>query len=135
MFQSYFVRDFPYGTDPSISVLNQDITNAFNLVDYTISQSFWPDQNSFNIAYFYLAAHFLVVNLRNSSQGISGQYAWLTNSKAAGGISQGIAIPERIMQNPDFAQYFTTNYGAQYMSMLWPNLSAQVFTVAGRTKP
>lgn len=129
------MRDFPYGTDPSIAVLDQDITNAFNIVDYNINSGFWPDQNSYNVAYLYLAAHFLCINLRNSSQGISGAWSWLSSSKGAGGISQGISIPQRVLDNPNLAQYASTNYGAMYLHLLWPHLTAQTFAVAGRPHP
>lgn len=134
-FQAQFVRDFPYGTDPSVSVLPVDIVNAFNLVDITINPALWANQTQFTIAYCYLAAHFLVLNLRASSQGLNGQWNWAENSKAVAGVSEGFEIPERIKNNPDFMQYYKTNYGAMYMGLLWPLLCGQTFTVMGRTKP
>ena len=81
-FQTQFVRDFPYGTDPQTSVLDTDIVNAFNLVDMSINQELWSNQIAFQIAYGYYAAHFLVLNLRASSQGLNGQYNWAQNSKS-----------------------------------------------------
>ncbi len=134
-FQSQFIRDFPYGTDPNTSVLDQDITNAFNMVDYQINSDFFPDQNSYNMGYLYLAAHFLVLNLRNSSQGLSGQYTWLQQSKSVGGVSEGFAIPQRVLDNPDFAMFFKTSYGAMYFQMVWPNLSGQMFAAYRGTQP
>lgn len=134
-FQAQFVRDFPYGTDPNTSVLPVDITNAFNLVDMAINQALWDNQTAYNIGYNYLAAHFLVLNLRASSQGINGQYNWMQNSKSVGSVSESFTIPQRVIDNPDFAQYFKTNYGAMYMQLLWPKLCGQIFTVFGHTKP
>lgn len=134
-FKVQFNRDFPYGTDPATSILDTDITNAFNLVDISINQGLWSDQTSFQIAYGYLAAHFLVLNIRASSQGLSGQYNWAQNSKSVQGVSEGFAIPQRIIDNPDFMAYTKTNYGAMYLNLVWPLLSGQMFTVYGRTKP
>lgn len=134
-FKTQFTRDFPYGTDPSVSVLDTDILNAFNLVDITINQCLWPDQTSYKIAYGYLAAHFLVLNLRASSQGVNGQWDWLNASKGVGGVSQSFQIPQRVQDNPDFAQYYKTHYGAMYMNLAWSLLSGQMFSVCGRTKP
>ena len=37
-FQSQFSRDFPYGSDPTTSVLDSDITYAFTMVNFNISQ-------------------------------------------------------------------------------------------------
>lgn len=130
-----FTRDFPYGTDPNVAVLDTDITSAFNEVDITINPGMWCSQQAYSIGYLYLAAHLMVLNLRNSSQGLNGQYNWLQASKGVSSVSEGFDIPQRIKDNPDFAQYFKTNYGAKYLNMLWPQLGGVFFTVAGRTKP
>lgn len=134
-FKAQFVRDFRYGTDINENVIDSDIANAFNVVDTMINQSLWSNQTSYQIAYLYLAAHYMCLNLRSSSQGINGQYNWAQNSKAVGGITESFTIPQRIIDNPDFMAYTKTNYGAFYLNMLWPKLAGQMFTVYGRTKP
>ena len=133
-FQSQFVRDFPYGTDPNVSVLNVDIINAFNLVDISINPSLWPNQTAYTIGYLYLAAHYLVLALRSASQGLNGQYNWAQNSKSVASVSESFSIPQRILDNPDFMALTKTNYGAQYLNLLWPYLAGQMFSVAGRSK-
>jgi len=134
-FKQQFIRDFPYGTDPNVSVLDGDIINAFNLVDISINEGLWSDQTSYQIAYGYLAAHFLVLNLRASSQGLNGQWSWAQNSKSVGAVSEAFSIPQRILDNPDFMAYTKTNYGAMYLNLVWPLLSGQMFSVCGRTLP
>jgi hypothetical protein len=134
-FKNQFVRDFPYGTDMTIAVLDSDIASAFQQVNLAMNQALWGDQGSYTLAYLYLAAHYLVLNLRASSQGLNGQWTWLQNNKAAGPVSEGFEIPQRIKDNPDFAAYYKTHYGAQYMNWLWPQLSGQVFAVAGTSWP
>lgn len=134
-FQAQFFRDFPYGTDPNVSVLDQDITLAFANVDITINQDLWPTQSAYTIGYNLLAAHFMVLNLRASSQGLNGQYNWAQNSKSVAGVSEGFTIPQRIIDNPDFMAYTKTNYGAAYLNLLWPLLTGQCFAVAGSTRP
>lgn len=134
-FKAQFFRDFPYSTDLTVGVLDLDITNAFNMVDITINQAMWDNQTAYTIAYCLLAAHFLVLNIRASSQGLNGQYNWMQNSKAVGPVSESFTIPQRVIDNPDFAQYFKTNYGAQYMQLIWPQLSGQIFSVCGSTRP
>lgn len=133
-FKAQFVRDFPYGTDPNVAVLDQDITNAFNMVDININQALWPTQTAYTIAYCLLAAHFMVLNLRASSQGLNGQFNWAQNSKSVGAVSEAFTIPQRLIDNPDFMAYSKTNYGAQYLNMLWPLLSGQMFIVHGSTR-
>ena len=134
-FQAQFLRDFPYSNDINAGVTPTDIVNAFNMVDITINQNLWGTQTAYNLGYLLLAAHFLCLNLRAASQGMNGQYGWLQNSKSVGSVSESFTIPQRLIDNPDFSQYFKTNYGAQYMQLVWPLLAGQMFTVCGRTKP
>lgn len=134
-FKTQFFRDFPYGTDQNVAVLDQDILNAFNQCDITINAQLWPNQSAYNYGYLLLAAHYLVLALRASSQGLNGQYNWAQNSKAVGSVNEAFQIPQRLIDNPDFMAYAKTNYGAQYLNILWPYLCGQMFSVAGRTKP
>lgn len=132
-FKSFFVRDFPYGDDPNVAILDADIVKAFLFTNVNFSQALWADQGSYNVAYFLLSAHYLVMNLRASSQGINGQFNFLQQSKSVAAVAEAFAIPQRVLDNPDWAILCKTNYGAQYIQLLLPQLSGQVFAVAGRT--
>jgi hypothetical protein len=134
-FQQTFARDFPYGTDVNTSVVDSDITSAFQLANMTFNPGLFGDQGTQTTAYLYLSAHFLVLNLRASSQGINGQYPWLQTAKAAGSVSEGFQIPQRILDNPVFAMLAKTNYGARYLEMVLPKLAGQVLIVCGGTQP
>lgn len=134
-FKAQFVRDFPYGTDPNVSVLDNDILMGMNLATYSINPDLWPDQGTYQMAYNLLSAHFMVLNLRASSQGLNGQYNWTQNSKSVDGVTESFTIPQRIIDNPDFMAYTKTNYGAMYLNLVWPLLAGQMFSVYGRTKP
>lgn len=131
-FKTYFHRDFPFGEDPD-SVMDIDIEKALDLAKCNINMSIFCEQDCFNVAYLNLAAHFLVTNLRNSSQGLNGQYAWLTTSKSVGNVSIGSSVPQEILNNPLLAMYSKTNYGAMYLQLLAPLLTGVIFTVPGRT--
>lgn len=135
-FKSYFFRDFPYTSDGDLTgVTDADITNAMQLCSVNFNEGLFADQQTYQVAFLLLSAHFLVMNLRASSQGIAGQYEWLQSSKSAGSVSEGLSIPQRILDNPEFAMLSKTNYGAQYLMMILPQLSGQVFIVCGRTTP
>lgn len=134
-FKEYFYRDFPYGTDPETSVLDQDITKAFVMVNVNFSECLFADQGSYSVGYLLLAAHYLVMNLRASSQGLSGQFSFQEQSKSVGSVSQAFAIPQRILDNPDWAILCKTNYGAQFIQLILPQLTGQVFNVYGSTRP
>ena len=134
-FQNYFVRDFPYGIDPNTTVLDSDISKAFGQVAFNINPKLFDNQANYTVGYLLLAAHYLVIDLRMSSQGMNGQYGFLENSKSVGNVSQAFAIPQRILDNPTFAMYTKTNYGAKYLELLLPNLCGQVFSARGYTHP
>lgn len=134
-FKSYFTRDFPYGTDPNTSVLDADIGKAYGQVNFAINPGLFSNQANYTLGYLWLAAHWLVTDLRASSQGISGQYSWLQTNKAVGSVSEGLQVPDRILANPLFAMYSKTNYGAKYLQLLLPGLTGQIIIAYGHTKP
>ncbi len=134
-FKDFFSRDFPYGTDPSVAILDTDIGKAFQFVNINVNQALFQDQGSYNIGYLLLSAHYLVMNLRASSQGINGQFAFLESSKSVGSVSQSFAIPQRVLDNPDWAVLMKTNYGAQFLQLILPQLAGNIFISYGRTLP
>jgi hypothetical protein len=119
----------------SVAVLPQDITNAFNLVDMKINPALWDNQISYTLAYLLLAAHYMCLALRASSQGLNGQYNWVQNSKAVGSVNESFTIPQRVIDNPELMMLTKTNYGAQYLELLLPQLAGQMFSVCGSTRP
>lgn len=134
-FKDAYSRDFRFGTDPNTSVLDSDIVKAFNMANCAINQGLFCDQGCYTISYLSLAAHFLTMNLRASSQGINGQYSFLTQSKSVGSVAEAYAIPQRILDNPLFSMYTKTNYGAQFLMSVLPMLSGVAFSIEGVTNP
>lgn len=131
-FQNYFARDFPFGSD-STTVQTADISNALNEMGIYINPLLFQNQASFTLGALRLTAHYLVMNLRASSQGIWGSYPWSTDSKSVGSVSQHSAIPERILNNPMYSMLTQTNYGAQYLYSILPLLCGQMVAVFGGT--
>jgi len=134
-FKAYFFRDFPFGSDPAQNVVDQDIMNAFATTVVTINPGLFPDQATYTLGFELLAAHYMVMSLRASSQGITGRYTWLVSSKSVGSVSEGLTIPQRILDNPEFAMLSQTNYGAQFLFLILPFLSGNITTVCGATTP
>lgn len=134
-FKAYFARDFPFGTDINTSVTDADVTKAFGLTNINVSQALWANQESYSIGYNLLSAHYLVMNLRASSQGINGQFSFLEQSKSVGSVSQAFAIPQRVLDNPDWSVLMQTNYGAQYLQLILPQMCGQMFIAPGSTRP
>lgn len=132
-FQAYFNRDFPYGNVDLTTVNDTDVNKALISQQNTINPGLFVNQNLYTQGALLLAAHYLVMNLRNSAQGIAGQYLWLTASKSVGPVSSAYSIPERILENPELALLAGTAYGAQYLAMIIPYLTGVMFPVAGGT--
>lgn len=132
-FKNYFVRDFPYGTYPNTSILDSDIAKAQDEARFNFNSAFFSSQANFTIGFNYLTAHYLVTDIRASSQGITGQFSWTESSKSVGSVSQSFSIPQRIMDDPNFAWLTKTNYGAKYLMLILPQMAGNVMTVCGRT--
>lgn len=134
-FKAFFVRDFPYGTDPNENVLDQDIANAFVETGTIINPGLFGSQSAYTLGFELLAAHYLVMSLRSSSQGIAGQFSWLQSGRGVGSVSESISIPQRLLDNPEFAFLSKTNYGARYLMLILPNLTGQIYVSEGTTQP
>lgn len=130
-FKAQFPRDFPFGTDQNSQILDSDITSAFQETNININQGLFSDQGTYTYMYNLLSAHYLVLNLRASSQGINGQYNFLQNSKGVGQVNEAFAIPDRINANPYWAMLSKTNYGAKYLELLQTKLIGKAFAVYG----
>lgn len=133
-FKDYFTRDFPYGSD-SATVMDSDIEKAIGEAKFNFNSGLFSSQENFTIGFLYLTAHYLVTDLRNSSQGINGAYTWLESSKSVGSVSQSFSIPERILADPYLSMLSKTNYGAKYISLILPQLVGNFGIVYGRTLP
>jgi hypothetical protein len=134
-FKAMFFRDFPYGgTNGDLTtVQDQDIVQGINDAGINFNPNLFADQSSFNTGYLLLSAHFMVLNLRNSSQGINGQYPWMQSSKSVGSVSESFQIPQRILDNPEYAMLSKTTYGSKFLFLVLPQLTGQMFSVCGRT--
>lgn len=109
--------------------------NSYTYTNVNFNPGFFADQGSYTLGYLLLSAHYLVLNVRQSSQGLSGQFNFTQSGKGAGSVNEAFAIPQRILDNPEFAMLAKTNYGAQYLMLLLPQLSGQMFNVYGTTLP
>lgn len=132
-FKAYFNRDFPYGTDISTSILDVDIGKAFGKANFWINEGLFDKQEDYTMGYMELAAHWLVEDIRKSSQGISGRYNWIEASKGVGNASSSYSIPQKILDNPSLAMLSQTRYGQAYLELIMPQLAGNTATVRGRT--
>lgn len=133
-FKTYFVRDFPYGSAAN-QVNDIDVTNAMQTMAAFVNQALYQTQNSFTIGALNLAAHYLVMSLRASSQGIAGNYAWPNTGKGVETVNESFTIPEAILENPQLAMLCKTYYGANFVLGIYDQLRGQAIYVIGGANP
>lgn len=126
--------------DANDYVQPQDITNAFAEAQVVFNQALWgdcgPNPNATLIlAYLYCTAHYLVIDLRNASQGINSSGGFPVASKSVGSMSESYQIPDMYKDAPQLAFFTTSGYGQKYLSMLLPNLVGNIGSVYGGTNP
>ena len=129
-FKAFFVRVFNYAPANSQSdlsmVVDADINNAMAEAMLVFNPSFYGDQS--NTCFFYLAAFFMVENLKRSSKGIASQVNYPVSGKNVGGVSINYQIPEKYAKNAIVAQYTANGYGYKYLSLVLPFTIGAIYT-------
>lgn len=133
-FKAQFTRDFPYGTTPE-TVNDSDIVSAQKAAAFNVYEGIFSSEADYKFAYNYLSAHYLVMALKASTQGLNGSFPWLENNKSVGSVSQGFTIPDDIAQRPVLAMFTKTYYGAFYLSLVLPLTYGRVVVSGGGTLP
>ena len=136
-FKDTFDRDFPFGAGKD-TVRDRDITRALNEAAPLFKSTCWKDDNQKAIAYQYLAAHVLALNVQaagglslGAGRGIQSQGGGLVMSKSVGPASLTYTFSESVMKSRVYAPFLRTHYGQRYLSMLLPRLGSNVVTVDG----
>ena len=132
-FKAYFTRDFPYGIQTN-TVLDSDISKALDEAGFNFNSGLVSNQTGYTMAYLYLTAHYLVMDLRASAQGIAGTFPWMSGSKSVGSVSESFQFPEALLKSPTLSHYAKTYYGAKYISLVYPRMMAPIFASFGGTQ-
>ena len=135
-FRGWFSRDFPYSQqDGDLSGITiQDIQKAFAEAMFVYNRQLFSD-SEYKIAFLYLAAHYLVIDLKNSSTGLKGAFSGLMSSKSVGSVSVGYSLPTWVMENPLYSLIAQTPYGAKYLSLAIARCVGNMAVVKGCTQP
>lgn len=129
-FKTFFDRDFVYGTDLD-TVRDSDILRAISEAQAVFNNDLYPDDDSRNLAYKYIVAHFLVNDIDAANTG--GQSIFVMTSRSVDGLSASIEIPDW-MKRGEMAAYSTTYYGQKFLMLSKPYLDGVLFAVKGSTR-
>ena len=123
-FQAQFFRDFPYApvvagqTDPCLDYVQpQDIQNAINMAAGDFNPRYGANTT---LIFLFLAAHYMVLTLRNSAMGLNSQAKFPLESSTVSGVSTVNNITQKFKDDANLNKYLTTGYGQIYLDMVYP---------------
>lgn len=139
-FKAKFIRDFPYWS-PVYSdvatnyILDADIENAFAEAQVVFNQALFGDDAEIRLAYLYLTAHYLCIDMANANAGLSSAGSFPVASRSVGSVSESYMIPDAFKDNPSLMAYMKTGYGSKYLSLVLPKVVGNVVATLGWTQP
>jgi hypothetical protein len=123
-FKTYFVRDFNFAPENDQNVdkyiVDADIIRAITESQASFNETLFGDNAT--IIFMYLVAYTLVVNIQNSSKGISSQAKFPISSNSVGDVSITFQIPDRYQKDALLQQYTKNGYGMKYLELALPYL-------------
>jgi len=135
-FKGWFTRDFPYSVSGDLSgITDQDLLKAFAEASMNFNPTLFSTVDEQKLGFLYLAAHYLVIDIQNSSQGLAGKYEGIMSSKSVGSVSVGYTIPDWVMGHPIYSLLSQSKYGMKYLSLIIPQLVGNISAVRGCTHP
>lgn len=135
-FKGWFSRDFPYSQSGDLTgITDNDILKAFAEANMNFNPTLFSTDDEKRLGFLYLSAHYLVIDIQNSSQGINGRYEGIMSNKSVGSVSVGYTIPDWVMASPIYSLLSQTRYGMKYLSLIIPLLIGNIGVVKGATHP
>ena len=134
-FKHYFDRHFPFAPadDPDNKeyIRDRDIELAFKQAQVNFNRALWSDPEQAKVAYLFLTAHYLCMDLQMAQAGINSIGHFIVSQKTVGEVSAIYSIPYRYTQSA-YTSYLTgTQFGMKYLSLLLPRITGAVGLVKG----
>lgn len=141
-------REFLYGAGFD-KVQDLDIDRALNEAGMMFNPGLWDTATPVgtlsegSIAYLYLAAHLMVLNIQQMAGGLSAVPRGKGTRNSAEGVVVAAGVgaanvtyqvpPPRVAENAVLMDLFRTTFGQRYMAMIEPRLVGNVAVVSGRS--
>lgn len=142
-FKAQFTREFAYGTSLD-TIQDNDIQRAINETSISFNPGIWDSSplgstTEQNIAYLYLSAHYMTLNIQgagglssvNRGRGVKSSGGGTIQTKSVGSVSITYVIPEDVQNSPILGQYMRTDFGQKYLALIAPRLVGNVGIVSG----
>lgn len=112
---------------------DSDIERAFKEAKVNFNPNLFLEDDTAEMVFYYLAAHYLVIDKNNALNPFGLGFNGFTQSKSVGSVSESYGIPQWMLNNPSLSAYAQTGYGRKYLSLITPYLVGQVILVKGCT--
>lgn len=117
-------------------IQDDDIVKAFAEAKVTFNQALFSSDDEIKMGFLYLAAHYLVHDLRAASGGINGAAGvGILTGRSVGNVSESYGIPQAYLNDPLYAFYTSSAYGLKFLSMVLGQLRGNFGVVCGATLP
>lgn len=108
------------------------ITEAFSEAEVNFNPDLFPDCTTATRIFYYLAAHYLVIDVNNSTNPFSLGFTGYTQSKSVGSVSESFGVPQWMLNDPILSGYAQTGFGRKYLSLIKPYIVGNIIYTPGR---
>lgn len=112
-------------------ITDDDILEAFAEAKVNFNPNLFPDDDTAELVYSYLAAHYLIIDLYNAMNPLAVGFMSFTQSKSVGSVSESYGVPQWMLNNQYLSGYAQTGYGRKYLSLIQPYLIGNVICTPG----
>lgn len=113
-------------------IMDEDIQKALTQAIVN-GKEFGDNCNEVRNIFLHLVAFYLVVDLKNSSQGVNSSFVGIVQSKSVGDVSESYAVPQWLQNSPMYSLYGQNGYGLKYLSLIAPYLACTVLFSRGNS--
>lgn len=114
-------------------ITEEQISEAFAEAQINFNPELFEECNYIHTAFYYLAGHYLVIDLNIMNAPFATGFMGLLQSKSVGSVSASFGVPSWVLSDPNLGLYAQTQFGLKYLSLLLPLLNGQLFLVQGKT--
>ena len=120
-------------TNDSINnyITESDIIKAFAEAKVNFNPELFENCDEALTVYYYLAMHYLVIDITNALNPMTTGFIGFTQSKSVGSVSEGYSVPTWMLNNPLLSGYAQTGYGRKYLSLIQPYLVGNIIFTPG----
>ena len=123
-------------SETNIYVLDSDIEKAYFQAKQFFNPALFDNENDLLSYICYLIAHYLVIDIQISQEGVNSTGYYIPNHTTVGDVSESYSNPTN-SQGDSFILYQLnqTRYGQKYLSLISPLLVGHFNSIRGTTTP